>query len=141
MNISQGNLLVVPTELLFNSCCAASHGTQTAFLLDELTEQMLQCFEVKGIEASGSDSARAVAAWTPPQQTGARKFRLFSRLSEPPKPLQKQSFTPLSSGISAAGAAAPGDLLLQKRMSTNSWKSPHPENIWMFSSQYWWQAL
>lgn len=76
---------------------------------------MLQCFEVKGIEASGSDSARAVPAWTPPQQSGARKCRLFRRLSQAQKTLQKQPFTPLSSGISAPGTAAPGDLLLQKR--------------------------
>lgn len=100
---------------------------------------MLQCFEVNGIEASGSDPARAKPAWTPPQWRDGRKVRLFSRLSQAQQALQKRSFALLSSGISAPGTAGPGDLLSQKKMRPNSWKNPHPENIWMFSSQYCWQ--
>ena len=30
-------------------------------------------------------------------------------------------------------------LAVAKKMTANSWKNPHPENIWIFSSQYWWQ--
>lgn len=70
-------------------------STQTAFLLDELTEHMLECFEVSGTEASGSDPVRAKPAWSPRQFRHARKVRLFIRQSHTHKALQKQSFVPL----------------------------------------------
>lgn len=79
--------------------CALVHiielpqSTQNAFLLDELTEHMLQCFEVDGTEASGSDPARAKPPWTPPQWRDARKVRLFRRLSHAQKALQKVFYT------------------------------------------------